>query len=91
MQPILIYGPAACGKTRNAQALKTHYGARQIVDGFNPIGRTGQFSTDNGPPPRSLEGAVILTNLGRDEARRVAERLGARCLSFDHAKKEARL
>lgn len=91
MQPILIYGPPACGKTRNAQAFKSHYGASQIVDGFNPIGRTGEFSTDNGPAPASLAGAVILTNLGRDEARKVAERLGARCLSFDHAKREARL
>ncbi|MFG6514456.1 hypothetical protein ACGYKD_11675 [Sulfitobacter sp. TB366] len=91
MQPILIHGPAACGKTRNAEALKSHYGARQIVDGFYPDRRAGGFFTDNGPAPASLAGAVILTNLGRDEARRVAERLGARCLSFDHAKREARL
>jgi len=31
---IIIYGPMACGKTRNADALRKHYGCIGIVDDF---------------------------------------------------------
>lgn len=29
---IIIVGPAGCGKTRNAEALRRHYGLREVLD-----------------------------------------------------------
>jgi hypothetical protein len=48
---VVIYGPAGCGKSRNAAALARHYGKSEIVDDWQPhAGR---------PVPAN---ALVLTN-----------------------------
>lgn len=32
----IVFGPPACGKTRNAQALAAHFGVSKIVDDWDP-------------------------------------------------------
>ena len=49
MSTIIIYGPKACGKTRNAQKLAKKYGCKKIIDGWDDTRR----------PP---ENALVLTN-----------------------------
>lgn len=36
MKHVLVYGPPACGKTRNAAALAKAFGCPHIVDGAHP-------------------------------------------------------
>ena len=52
--PLVIYGPQACGKTRNAERLKRAFGARRVVDEWVP--------GDPLPPD-----AIALTNCDGDE------------------------
>ena len=86
MKTILLHGPAGCGKTYNATPLKLHYGARVIVDGFYPeTNRMTRFRTDNGPAPKELDGALILTNLPQRVAKKVAKRINADCVAFADA------
>jgi hypothetical protein len=33
---VVVYGPMACGKTRNAAALAAHFGLDIVVDDWNP-------------------------------------------------------
>lgn len=47
---VVVYGPQACGKTRNAQAIRRHFGLHAIVDD----------AVSGRPVPK--EGALILTN-----------------------------
>lgn len=47
---MIVYGPMACGKTRNAQALAAHFGLKVIIDDWDP---TRHVLTD---------GALHLTN-----------------------------
>lgn len=56
----VIHGPAGCGKTRNAEALKRAFGCRRIVDGWEP----GQELM----PIR--DGDLILTNTAHVRDRR---------------------
>ncbi|WP_347269874.1 hypothetical protein [Rhizorhabdus histidinilytica] len=35
---IIIQGPPACGKTRNAERLRRHFGCQRIVDGWSARG-----------------------------------------------------
>jgi hypothetical protein len=38
---VIVYGPAACGKTRNAERLRAHFDMERVVEegcGFKPIG-----------------------------------------------------
>ena len=52
MKPsIVVYGPAGCGKTRNAELLRKRLGLVRVID------EADHFS---GPIPRC--GALILTN-----------------------------
>jgi hypothetical protein len=34
--PVIVYGPKGCGKTRNADRIRRHFGCRQVVDGWMP-------------------------------------------------------
>lgn len=90
---ILIHGPAACGKTRNAEALRRFYAADTVVDGFYPMSnRLKKFHTDQGNiAPENLAGALILTNAAPRLAARIAERIGATCVAFDVAIDDAGL
>jgi hypothetical protein len=36
VRSIVVYGPPACGKTRNAEALAAHFELEAIVDDFDP-------------------------------------------------------
>lgn len=36
MKKIVVYGPPACGKTRNAEALAAHFEVDIVVDDFDP-------------------------------------------------------
>jgi|GEM_PF-4485601 replication-associated recombination protein RarA len=36
MKRIVVYGPPACGKTRNAEALAAHFGVNIVVDDWCP-------------------------------------------------------
>ncbi len=31
---VIVYGPQGCGKTRNAEILKKHFGVNHIIDGW---------------------------------------------------------
>lgn len=31
---IIVHGPQGCGKTRNAEALRKHYGMTHVLDGW---------------------------------------------------------
>lgn len=33
---VLVHGPMGCGKTRNSEALRRHFGMRHILDGWTP-------------------------------------------------------
>lgn len=35
MKTVIVYGPQACGKTRNAEALRNHFGCANIVDDWS--------------------------------------------------------
>ena len=35
MMTVVVHGPRACGKTRNAQAIAAHFRCRAIVDDFD--------------------------------------------------------
>ena len=47
---VVVYGPHACGKTRNAEALRKGFGLDRVIDDWN--GR------DQVP----MRGALVLTN-----------------------------
>ena len=53
IEPLVIYGPAGCGKTRSAEALAAHFGADTVVDnwdGTTPLrGSTLALSNATGP------------------------------------------
>ncbi|MCZ4340152.1 hypothetical protein O4H52_00940 [Sphingomonadaceae bacterium G21617-S1] len=36
---VVVTGPAACGKTRNRDLLKSIFGCRRVVDSWEPKGR----------------------------------------------------
>lgn len=36
MKKIIVHGPPACGKTRNAEALAAHFNVNVVVDDFDP-------------------------------------------------------
>lgn len=73
---ILIHGPKACGKTRNAQALAAHFGCSRIVDDWN--GRD-----------RVAPGALVLTNV--DDWKASALPTTRRVMPFALAMREAGL
>lgn len=51
---IIVHGPPACGKTYNREALRQHFGATRIVDGWEP--RTGNGHAHIiGDPPQSRQ------------------------------------
>lgn len=47
---VIVFGPAGCGKTANAEALRQHFGMDRIVDGWN------------GSDAIPAHGALVLTN-----------------------------
>lgn len=56
---IVIHGPPACGKTRNKEALRRHFGCRRIVDGWEAHSDRADPSHHDGSPIR--DGDLILT------------------------------
>lgn len=48
---MIVYGPAACGKTYNAKRIAKHFGLKKIIDGW---------SEGSEMPPQF--GALVLTN-----------------------------
>lgn len=38
MRHVVVYGPKACGKTRNKHKLAKHFGCRDIMDDPTPAG-----------------------------------------------------
>jgi hypothetical protein len=36
MKSVIVYGPQGCGKTRNAEKIRSHFGLKYILDGFTP-------------------------------------------------------
>ncbi|MDH7453546.1 hypothetical protein QF205_10780 [Luteimonas composti] len=67
----VIYGPQASGKTRNAEALKRHYGCRRIVDDAFHVVRNGVRNGVGDVKLRS--GDLVLTN-DKATAEKLAER-----------------
>jgi len=57
----IVYGPMGCGKTRNAERLARHFGATEIVDGWD--GRSNLppncLALTVEPPPR-IRGARVI-------------------------------
>ncbi len=47
---VVIYGPQRCGKTSNAQELRTHFGLREVLDDWD------------GHTAYPLEDTLVLTN-----------------------------
>lgn len=37
MKTIVVWGPPACGKSRNAEALAAHFEVGCVVDDFDPV------------------------------------------------------
>ncbi len=68
---IVVHGPQACGKTRNAKRIAAHFGLKKVVDDWE--GRSAI--------PQS--GALVLTNVDPQAIKSA----GARVLSFDQAMK----
>jgi len=54
-QNVVVHGPMACGKTRNAQALKRHFGLQHVVDDYYPMFKAPKSDT------------LILTNVEMEE------------------------
>lgn len=52
----IVHGPAACGKTRNKNLLRDHFGSERILDGWDA--RTGWIDHGEGP---IRDGDLILT------------------------------
>lgn len=50
---IIVHGPQACGKTRNAVAIARHYGLSTILDDQDP----------HALPPGISMGTLVLTNV----------------------------
>ena len=73
---VLIHGPQACGKTRNAQALAAHFGCSSVVDDWN------------GRDPIAA-GSLVLTN--RDDWKAHALPTARRVMPFARAMREAGL
>lgn len=67
----VIYGPQASGKTRNAEALKRHYGCRRIVDDVFHVHLNRAKRGDSDVLLRS--GDLVLTN-DKPTAQKLAER-----------------
>lgn len=36
MGAVVVYGPQGCGKTRNAERLRKHFGKRSVIDDWTP-------------------------------------------------------
>lgn len=75
IRSMIIYGPAGCGKTRNADRLMEHFGLTRIHDeGVRPIRDIDAYGTlylMQTPPP-------------------LGKRNGARCRSFAQAMESMR-
>ncbi len=56
MSIVIVVGPMACGKTRNAEALRKHFGCKRIVEdyvrGFSPPLKDGDLALTNEAPRR---------------------------------------
>jgi len=62
MSIVIVHGPKASGKTRNAARLKKHYKCKRIIDGWGDFGllqvlRDGDLVLTNMEPP--FEGATL--------------------------------
>jgi hypothetical protein len=60
---VIVYGPPASGKTRNAAALARHFGCRQIIDDWDdslPIER-GALHLTNVTPFKVNTSCQVLT------------------------------
>jgi len=85
---VIVYGPAGCGKTTNAEALRAKYGCAKVVDGFYPmIPSATSFLTDGGDylNIHALRGALILTNMDPDALAPWALKLHAIAIPFASA------
>lgn len=64
----IVYGPQACGKTRNKNALAAHFGHSTVIDGAYPFKRKAKFTDDQGITHQKLPfDSLILTNMSYDE------------------------
>ena len=85
---VIVYGPAACGKTRNAEALKQAAGCKSVIDGFwQPKYRPAEYWDDAGHcHSRIPASTLILTNMDSKQAAACACKMGIeRVLSFADA------
>lgn len=74
----VVFGPPACGKTRNKLAIAKFLGVsrNEIVDGCYPLGKTSKYSDDSG---RHIDvgihsNSLIFTNMTRAEVEHFATR-----------------
>lgn len=74
---VIVHGPQGCGKTRNADAMRRHYGLQQVVEADDIAGRTVPSF-----------GALVLT-CDKDAANRMAEHGSLRAVPFTHAARAA--
>lgn len=63
MTTVIVYGPQACGKTRNSEALKRHFGCDRIVDDWNGRDalRDGDLALTNAFIERKPNGARLVS------------------------------
>jgi len=55
---VVVYGPQRCGKTRNAEALRRHFGLNRVVDdwdGISDVPAAGALILTNVIPTRSRQ------------------------------------
>lgn len=89
----IVFGPGACGKTRNKSKLAKHYAAAICIDGFSAASnRLKEFRDDSNRKFDLSElsedqdaGILILTNMPEPIAQKVASKLDAGCISFAEA------
>lgn len=68
---VVVFGPAGCGKTTNAEALMRHFGLSRVIEDWRP--------GESAP----LTGALILSNVDLTDLRE--ETCARRMLTFDEA------
>ncbi len=89
----IVYGPSACGKTRNKSKLAKHYAAAICIDGFWAASKRLIELRDDSNRKLDLSeisedrdaGILILTNMPEPIAQKVASKLDAGCTSFAEA------
>lgn len=80
---VIVYGPAGCGKTKNAERLRAKYGCWKVFDDVRNIHPQGYFSTNEGLQyGAQMRGGLLLTSEDPDALAPWALKLHAIAIPF---------